>query len=142
MALLFLAPCTISTGEEFAFSKPHIRSGYQTVYNWPEDTFIIVPVSSQQPITHDLSLTFVQSLPSSPQFVDPNGFILTKKIIGLLGRCTYPHKDRPPAHLSSLSQISFCILTNYAVEFFCPGCSPPSYQLFLKPSGVSHQPYL
>lgn len=110
-------------GKSLHSLNPHILSAHQTAYNWSEDTFIIVPASSQQPIIHGLSLTYIQSLPSSPQLVDPKGFILTKKIIGLLGRCIYPHKDRPPAHLSSLSQISFCILTNYAVEFFCPGCS-------------------
>ena len=77
-------------GKSLHSLNPYILSDHQTVYSWSEDTFIILPVSSQQPIIHGLSLTYVQTLPSSPQLVHPNAFILTKKIIGLLADALTP----------------------------------------------------
>lgn len=80
VALLFYIPCTTSTGEEFAFSKPSYTK-------WSQDCVLLARGHTHNPTCllsppyiHGKSFTYVQSLPSSLQLVGPNAFTLTKKL--------------------------------------------------------------
>ena len=142
VALLFYIPCTTSTGEECAFSKPSYTE-------WSQDCVLLARGHTHNPTCllspphiHGKSFTYVQSLPSSLQLVGPNGFILTKKLQASLADVLTPIRmDLQPLQVP-FPEFLFASSLIMHLSFSAPGWSPPSYQLPLKPSEVSHQPCL